>query len=92
MKWQPIETAPKDEFILLYEDGAMRCGMWEGGQWVPAEIPILVDKAGNHLVPRDVRELRGEELRLSGFLYEPTHWQPLPNPPADPAGRDTASR
>ena len=81
MEWQPIETAPKDAFVLLYEDGAMRCGMWEGGKWAPAEIPILIDKVGNQLVGREVEEYRGERLGLAGFLYEPTHWMPLPEPP-----------
>lgn len=81
MDWQPIETAPRDAFVLLYEDGAMRCGMWESGRWVPAEIPVLIDAVGNELVSRQLEELRGERLRLSGFLYEPTHWMPLPAPP-----------
>lgn len=82
MEWQPIETAPKDEFLLLYEDGMMRCGMWEGGKWQPAEIPILVNEVGNHIVSRELAQLRpGQRLELIGFLYEPTHWMRLPDPP-----------
>jgi hypothetical protein len=87
-EWQPIETAPLNEFLLLYEDGAMRCGMWSilEGRWEPAEIPILIDKVGNRLVSREVEEFRGERLELSGFLWEPTHWMPLPPPPRDTDG------
>lgn len=82
MKWQPIETAPKDEFVLLYEDGAMRCGRLEGGKWAPAEIPVLVDEFGNQIVSREIAMTRpGQRLELSGFLYEPTHWMPLPEAP-----------
>lgn len=84
MEWQPIETAPKDEYILLHEDGATRCGMWESGKWTPAEIPVLVDPVGNRMVPREVAELKpGYSLELSWFLYEPTHWMPLPDSPKD---------
>jgi hypothetical protein len=32
-KWQPIETAPKDEMILGYADGMMRLLFFEGGVW-----------------------------------------------------------
>lgn len=83
MDWQPIEIAPLDEFLLLYEDGAMRCGMWNSrlGKWEPAEIPVLIDKAGNRIVSRELEMLRGERLDLSGFLWEPTHWMRLPEPP-----------
>ena len=81
--WQPIETAPKDEFLLLHEDGAIRCGMWENNKWVPAEIPVLVDEAGNRIVSRELAMLQpGRSLELSGFLYEPTHWMRLPDPPS----------
>lgn len=83
-EWLDIATAPKDQFILLHEDGAIRCGMWEGGKWAPAEIPILVDEVGNRITSRELTLLRsGQRLELSGFLYEPTHWQPLPPPPQD---------
>lgn len=82
-EWQPIETAPKDAFILLHEDGAIRCGMWLEGSWQPAEIPILVDEVGNRIVSRELSVLRpGQRLELSGFLYEPTHWMPLPKAPS----------
>lgn len=81
MEWQPIETAPKDEFILLFEDGMMRCGMWEGGKWEPAEFPVLIDAVGNHLVSRELEQLRGERMELSWRIHEPTHWHPLPEPP-----------
>ena len=82
-EWQPIETAPKDAFILLHEDGAIRCGMWLSTGWEPAEIPVLIDKVGNRIVGPELKRLRGERLELSGFLYEPTHWMPLPAPPSD---------
>ena len=33
--WQPIETAPKDQFILLWvkEDGSRWLAKWQGGNW-----------------------------------------------------------
>ena len=89
MEWQNIESAPKDEFVLLYKDGAMRCGLWEDGKWVPAEIPILIDKVGNQIVSRELEQLRGERLALAGFLHEPTHWMRLPEPPAMTANTQT---
>lgn len=91
MDWQPIETAPKDEFILLYEDGMMRCGLWENGGWHPAEIPVLIDKSENMIVSRELQALRGERLILSGFVYEPTHWMPLPEPPQVLDARQTSA-
>lgn len=80
-KWMPIESAPKGQFVLLYEDGAMRCGMWLGNGWEPAEVPVLIDEVGNRIVSRELEKFRNERLELSGFLYEPTHWMPLPDPP-----------
>jgi hypothetical protein len=32
MDWRPIETAPKDEMVIGYEDGMMRLVLWEG-EW-----------------------------------------------------------
>jgi len=44
MKWQPIETAPKDCFILLAWDGDVIIGYWDGNSWVPDECR---DEYGN---------------------------------------------
>lgn len=80
-EWRPIETAPKDAFILLYDDGMMRCGMWEDGKWTVPEFPVLIDKVGNRLVSRQLEQYRGERMELSWTILEPTHWMPLPLPP-----------
>lgn len=64
--WRPIETAPRDEYVLVF-----RAGVSEGaasriciglmrprGRWVAASNAILAGRGA------------------------PTHWQPLPEPPA----------
>lgn len=62
MKWKPIETASKDQEIIL-------AGQWNGfgqsGQW---DIKI-----GRWLVNR---------FPHIGSTGKPTHWMPLPEPPA----------
>lgn len=82
--WQPIETAPKDRFIMLYEDGAMRLAFWASKGWTQPAIPILVTEAGNRFTSYDIRSRRPKEtLILSDCLHEPTHWMPLPKPPTE---------
>jgi hypothetical protein len=66
MTWQPIETAPKDEWILVFmedEDdymGRIHAGrhnkVANGHLWV----------IGHH---------------FASDLSKPTHWMPLPEPP-----------
>lgn len=68
-KWQTIETAPKDKFLLLcgpsgytttplvFTTGIMRSN-YHAGRWI--------DHANNDLVD---------------WGFEPTHWTPLPAPP-----------
>ena len=83
MKWQPIETAPKDgtEILLYNEDGNI-----ESGNWVEAE-PDGTDCMGSD----------AGWMSFSGFTFPgrsfgnpdyftkqqapPTHWMPLPEPP-----------
>lgn len=77
-----LSPPPEDGFYLAFEDGAVRTMMFELGRWEPVEIPVLVDRAGNEMVPREVAELRGERLKISGSLYEPTHWMDLPDGPS----------
>jgi hypothetical protein len=61
-EWQPIETAPRNEFsdlILFGPDGVFAGQWWEGG-WVNS-MQEWVD-------------------------LPPTHWRPLPPPPAADSG------
>lgn len=67
--WQPIETAPKDAFVLLagpsgyttiktvFATGRM-CSDYHKGRWI--------DHANDD---------------LTDWGFEPTHWMPLPTPP-----------
>ena len=67
--WQPIETAPKDAFVLLagpsgyttietvFTTGRM-CSDYHKGRWI--------DHANDD---------------LTDWGFEPTHWMPLPTPP-----------
>ena len=69
-RWQPIETAPKDKFVLLagpsgyttieivYATGRM-CSDYHVGRWI--------DHANDD---------------LTDWGFEPTHWMPLPKAPA----------
>jgi hypothetical protein len=70
MKWQPIETAPKDETsVLLY-------GFWEGELNARDDQPE-VWKA--HFA-YDKWWVEGGEY-YSQCVINPTHWMPLPEPP-----------
>ena len=69
-RWLPIETAPKDEFVLLagpsgyttietvFSTGRM-CSDYHVGRWI--------DHANDD---------------LTDWGFEPTHWMPLPKAPA----------
>lgn len=70
LEWQPIETAPKDTFVLLagpsgyttietvFATGRM-CSDYHEGRWI--------DHANDD---------------LTDWGFEPTHWMPLPDAPA----------
>ena len=85
--WQPIETAPKDGYFLVYEDGAMRALMRIDGNWHKVGYPALVsDLWGiNVVVGEDAKRIlapMGYRLELrDGCCEDPTHWMPLPEPP-----------
>lgn len=70
--WQPIETAPKDEDewehprVLLTDGEKVAAGHWKHGAYWTNEAEI-------------------EWLGDDGAFHEewrPTHWIPLPEPPA----------
>jgi hypothetical protein len=85
MTWQPIETAPKDRPVLLWrsdadvtEGGAISIGvMGATGKWAAMTDGDLIDeiKSGSTWT----------------YIDGPTHWMPLPAPPANPvdAGTET---
>jgi hypothetical protein len=73
-EWQPIDTAPKDGTqVLLYD-------------------PNLADIDENDLDDRRIptpqlvgwwRNKGWELVHYSAFRYNPTHWMPLPDGPAE---------
>ena len=73
MEWQPIETAPKDEVILLYRPDAIKWAKVAPGKWEPQE---------HYTRPSPYWEIC---LHIGGAYesrkWPPTHWMPLPEPP-----------
>jgi hypothetical protein len=75
--WQPIETAPRDETWVIG---------WAEGFDRPIPMAWVDDTAKYH--SGEVGWCYGD-TRWGGILYEginlakkqPTHWQPLPDPP-----------
>ena len=67
-KWQPIESAPKDELILIwptYSDGRPRSAKWRA-----MKRGFMVENGG-----------RWEHGYGAAIPMKPTHWMPLPQPP-----------
>lgn len=70
-EWQPIETAPKDGTVILLSDSIeTTCGYWGA--------PVSVFK-------RPDQWLSYWPMKKSAIGSLPTHWMPLPCPPADRA-------
>lgn len=76
--WQPIETAPKDGTMIL----GVRVFSYPGGERFVSGATMMWEGGGG-------RVLSGG-WAYSGFLvcmvepdHMPTHWMPLPAPPAD---------
>ncbi len=76
-KWQPIETAPKDKsLILVYRPAALKWGQidiatWDDDRYAKKPRPYW----------RSIIRIMG---KLDMRAWEPTHWQPLPEPPQAP--------
>lgn len=70
-EWMPIETAPKDKNIILFchRRGVIR-GKWFTDQYAKKPIPYWTNDLE---VIFGIRETRADQ---------PTHWMPLPEPPA----------
>ena len=74
--WQPIETAPKDgtDVLLARKDG-VDIGSWQEAQPDGFESGVIVDPG--------LPEGWYGYLGFSPFDDPPTHWMPLPVPPAE---------
>ena len=67
MKWQPIETAPKDgEEVLMFARGTLGLEYFSVGQYAKAD-PAFGTVDGWFWT----------------FAIRPTHWMPLPEPPSE---------
>jgi hypothetical protein len=66
--WQPIATAPRGGPVIVYQDGEQAVATW---------MTALEDGAGDWIIWRRV----GPDA-LAIRMPEPTHWHPLPTPPA----------
>lgn len=79
-EWQPIESAPKDEFIDVLLYGTLGIGV---GHWEPEHEAD--DAEGNPAkpVPAGWWGERGYWPCETDSL--PTHWRPIPPPPVAPA-------
>ena len=77
-KWQPIETAPKNEWILCHYDERVTSldTSWHWGE-EDCRSFIMMRKGKGY------RRGGGDNWCSSDdeFLIEPTHWMPLPEPP-----------
>lgn len=73
MKWQPIETAPKDGTTILLASGKyVLTGYWEtdpGWAW-KFDGPCW-----------GICEVEDDYYSVYKFPDWPTHWMPLPEPP-----------
>lgn len=79
MSWQPIATAPHDSLVLLYRPGIpYRWAQVDIGRWddnLHAKKPRPFWRSNNRILT--ITEMRD---------YFPSHWQPLPVPPAPQGG------
>ncbi len=72
-KWQPIETAPKDEYIIVWPPtftGVVSCAKWNEDEYAKRPQPYWErsDDMGRVTLSRET---------------PPTHWMPQLKPPKD---------
>lgn len=67
--WQPIETAPRNEYILVWpssSNGTASCAKWDTDSFSKRPRPYW------RRLDAGLQESR---------LNPPTHWMPIPDPP-----------
>lgn len=70
MDWQPIETAPKDTWLLVCDIERIEFAVWRSHK--------LTERDGYPVYSDDVSGMGGYECECD---ISPTHWMPLPEPP-----------
>jgi hypothetical protein len=79
--WQPIETAPKDGTPILVADAkSVEVGVWQEETEDDTECGVVT-------IPGFDAGWWGSEWQPGG--KQPTHWMPMPDPPAALATPDT---
>lgn len=73
-EWQPIETAPRDEIVLLY---GLTAGEISGVSDEPAIC--IGSRTGKGNYPGFEWACEGTDAYA--VWAKPTHWMPLPGPP-----------
>jgi len=69
--WQPIETAPKDQRVLLrYSGGRVVCGSWDNDRQAKNPRPFWANDLMNAYGIKHTRNV------------QPTYWQPIEWPDA----------
>lgn len=78
MKWQPIETAPKDGSLQILSDANGRVFF---GAYIVIPFKEYRDVDGFYIGQQDPDEYWMDQE--NGDSVYPTHWMPLPAPPKE---------
>jgi hypothetical protein len=79
-EWQPIETAPKDGTWVLLCGGKITYG-WDSESYPPSVVGQWA-RPDSDIGYRDDWQFAWYDSGCYGYYESPTHWMPLPNPPA----------
>lgn len=72
-EWQPIDSAPKDQRLLLFYPGQLGgwiCGHWDDDKYAKNSRPYWRNDRTIYMGVKMCRR------------HPPTHWMPLPPPPS----------